>query len=110
MTISTHGGWNHSENDRLALSAIVDNPRKTYNFSYLLALPLPSWLKVNTDGATLSSLGVAGCGRVFKNCKGFVIGCYSFPLATQSFVHEAKLLAVISAVNLLGLAFGEGFG
>ncbi|KAK3198527.1 hypothetical protein Dsin_021942 [Dipteronia sinensis] len=62
-------------------------------------LPLtPGWIKVNTDGAVLSSPGVGGYGGVFRNCQTFVKGCFAVHLG-QVFAFEAELLAALMAIN-----------
>ncbi|KAK3183585.1 hypothetical protein Dsin_030871 [Dipteronia sinensis] len=60
--------------------------------------PAPSWIKVKTDGAALSSRGVGGCGGVFRNCRAFVKGCFAVPLG-QVFAFEAELLAASMTIN-----------
>ncbi|KAK3218537.1 hypothetical protein Dsin_012507 [Dipteronia sinensis] len=48
--------------------------------SVIWSPPAPGWIKVNTDGATLSSPGVGGCRGVFRNCRALVKGCFTVPL------------------------------
>ncbi|KAK3222115.1 hypothetical protein Dsin_009140 [Dipteronia sinensis] len=67
--------------------------------SVIWSPPAPGWMKVNTDGAALSSPGVGGCGGVFRNCRAFVKGCFAVPLG-QVFAFEAQLLAASMAINL----------
>ncbi|KAK3229515.1 hypothetical protein Dsin_001396 [Dipteronia sinensis] len=57
------------------------------------------WIKVNNDGAALSSPGDGGCGGVFRNCRAFVKGCFAVPLG-QVFAFEAELLTASTAINL----------
>ncbi|KAK3199002.1 hypothetical protein Dsin_022417 [Dipteronia sinensis] len=59
----------------------------------------PGWIKVNIDGAALSSLVVKGCRSVFHNCRAFVKCGFAVPLG-QVFAFEAELLAVSTAINL----------
>ncbi|KAK3225743.1 hypothetical protein Dsin_005605 [Dipteronia sinensis] len=66
--------------------------------SVIWSPPAPGWIKVNTDGAALSSPGVGGCGGVFRNCRAFVKGCFAVPLG-QVFAFEAELLAASMAIN-----------
>ncbi|KAK3220867.1 hypothetical protein Dsin_014837 [Dipteronia sinensis] len=66
--------------------------------SVIWSPPAPSWIKVNTDGAALSSLGVGGCRGVFRNCRAFMNGCFVVPLG-QVFAFEAEILATSMAVN-----------
>ncbi|KAK3212773.1 hypothetical protein Dsin_017479 [Dipteronia sinensis] len=56
------------------------------------------WIKVNTDGASLGSPGVGGCGGVFRTCRSFVNACFAVPLG-QVFAIEAELLAASLAIN-----------
>ncbi|KAK3219000.1 hypothetical protein Dsin_012970 [Dipteronia sinensis] len=58
----------------------------------------PGWIKVNTDGATIGSLGVGGCSGIFWNYKAFVKGCFAI-LLSQVFAFEAELLAASLAIN-----------
>ena len=56
------------------------------------------WIKVNTDGAALGSLGVGGCKGVFQTCRSFVKAYFTVPLG-QVFTFKAELLAVSFAIN-----------
>ncbi|KAK3197881.1 hypothetical protein Dsin_021296 [Dipteronia sinensis] len=67
--------------------------------SVIWSPPAPGWIKVNTNGAALSSPGVGGCGGVFRNCRAFVNGCFASPLG-QVFAFEAELLAASTTINL----------
>ncbi|KAK3229320.1 hypothetical protein Dsin_001201 [Dipteronia sinensis] len=60
--------------------------------------PAPGWIKVNSDGAALGSLGVGGCGGVFRTCKSIVKACFAVPLG-QVFDFEAELLTTSLAIN-----------
>ncbi|KAK3230190.1 hypothetical protein Dsin_002071 [Dipteronia sinensis] len=51
--------------------------------------PAPGWIKVNTDGAALSSPDIRGCMGVFRNCRAFVKGCFAVSLG-QVFTFEAR--------------------
>ncbi|KAK3183120.1 hypothetical protein Dsin_030406 [Dipteronia sinensis] len=66
--------------------------------SVIWSPPAPGWIKVNTDGAALSSPGVGGCEGVFHNCRAFVKGCFAVPLG-QVFVFEAELLPASMTIN-----------
>ncbi|KAK3193489.1 hypothetical protein Dsin_024799 [Dipteronia sinensis] len=66
--------------------------------SKIWSLPALDWIKLNTDGAALSSLGTGGCGGVFCNCRFFVNGCFAIPLG-QIFAFEAELLAASMYIN-----------
>ncbi|KAK0574979.1 hypothetical protein LWI29_031982 [Acer saccharum] len=48
--------------------------------SVIWSPPAPGWIKINTDGAALSSPGAGGCRGVFLNCRAFVKGCFDVPL------------------------------
>ncbi|KAK3212710.1 hypothetical protein Dsin_017416 [Dipteronia sinensis] len=69
------------------------------NRSVIWSPPAPGWIKVNTDGAALSSPGVGGCGGVFRNYRTFVKGCFTVPFG-QVFTFEVELLAASMAINL----------
>ncbi|KAK2642786.1 hypothetical protein Ddye_024549 [Dipteronia dyeriana] len=60
--------------------------------------PAPGWIKVNTYGVALGSLGVGGCGGVFRTCRSFVKACFAVPLG-QVFAFEAELLTASLAIN-----------
>ncbi|KAK3183818.1 hypothetical protein Dsin_031104 [Dipteronia sinensis] len=60
--------------------------------------PLPSCLKVNTDGAAFGSPGLAGCAGFFCTCRGFVKGYFAIPLGV-CFAFEVELAAVVHAVD-----------
>ena len=60
--------------------------------------PPPGWIKVNTNGAAFSCLGLAGSEGIFHNCKGFVHGCFAIPIAL-AFAFEVELVAAIQAIS-----------
>ncbi|KAK2663302.1 hypothetical protein Ddye_001876 [Dipteronia dyeriana] len=65
----------------------------------MIWLPLAlSWIKVNTDGVALSSLGVRGCEDVFRNCRSYMKGCFAIPLG-QVFAFEVELLVASMNIN-----------
>ena len=53
-------------------------------------------VEVNTDGVTLVALGPAGCKRIFHNSRGFVTGCFAYPL--QIFI--AYVLEIYGTIEL----------
>ncbi|KAK3229688.1 hypothetical protein Dsin_001569 [Dipteronia sinensis] len=67
--------------------------------SVIWSPPASGWIKVNTDGAALSSPGVGDCGGVFRNCRAFVKGCFAVPLGVV-FAFEVELFAGSMAINL----------
>ncbi|KAK3212669.1 hypothetical protein Dsin_017375 [Dipteronia sinensis] len=71
--------------------------------------PAPGWIKVNTDGAALSSPGVEGYGGVFRNFRAFVKGCFVIPLG-QMFTFKADFLRLLWPLSLLGSMYGVGYG
>ncbi|KAI9191000.1 hypothetical protein LWI28_001990 [Acer negundo] len=66
--------------------------------SVIWSPPAPGWIKVNTDGADMGSLGFGGCGGIFQNYRAFVKGCFAIPLG-QVFAFEAELLAASLAID-----------
>ena len=60
--------------------------------------PPPGWIKVNTDGAAFGCPGLAGSGSIFRNCRGFVHGCFAIPIGVD-FAFEAELVASIQAIS-----------
>ncbi|KAK3221847.1 hypothetical protein Dsin_008872 [Dipteronia sinensis] len=48
--------------------------------SVIWSHPALGWIKVNTYGTVLSSLGVGGCGGVFCNYRAFVNGYFTIPI------------------------------
>ena len=55
-------------------------------------------IKVNTDDAAFGCLGLAVFGGIFRNCRGFVHGCFVIPIGL-AFAFEAKLVATIQAIS-----------
>lgn len=56
------------------------------------------WIKINTDGVTNGTSGLAGCGSIFKTYRGFCNGCFSKPLGIMN-AYEAELLGFITALE-----------
>ena len=67
-------------------------------------LPLQGWTEVNIDGAARGASGQASCGGVFRNCRGFIKGCFSFYLRNK-YAFEAEIMSFIMA-----LEFAHKFG
>jgi len=60
--------------------------------------PSPSWVKINTDGATKGYLGLAACGSIFCGSMWEFIGALSMFLDVQT-VLAAKFYGVIYALE-----------
>ena len=60
--------------------------------------PPQGWTKVNIDGAAKGAPGKAGCGGIFRNCRGFIKGCFSFHLGIR-FAFEAEIMGFIMALE-----------
>ncbi|GMN54146.1 hypothetical protein TIFTF001_023284 [Ficus carica] len=58
--------------------------------------PISSWIKINTDGAANGSLGLAGCGGIFRTYMGFCNECFCKSLEIM-IAYEAELLGVTIA-------------
>ncbi|KAL5551533.1 hypothetical protein UlMin_001709 [Ulmus minor] len=56
--------------------------------------PPPGRIKVNTDGATHDSPGLASCSGVLRTCRGFIKGCFAIPIGV-CFAFEAEIAAAI---------------
>ena len=41
--------------------------------------PPADWVKVNTDGSYSYDTDKSGAGGVFRNTRGFSLGCFAFP-------------------------------
>ncbi|KAK9282908.1 hypothetical protein L1049_011133 [Liquidambar formosana] len=78
----------------LGVSAI---PKKAPIVSEVCWHP-PIWLKLNTDGLAKGNPGPTVAGGVFRNCRGFVKGIFSFNIGIQSAFY-AELLAVILGIE-----------
>ena len=61
--------------------------------------PPRNWIKVNIDGAAKGSPGHAGCGGIFRNCRGFSKGCFAKYLGIK-FAFEAEILGFITAIEI----------
>ena len=68
---------------------------------------LPGWLKVNTNGVTFGSHGLAGNEGVFGTSCGFIKGCFAI-LVGFYFLFYAELVVVIHAI--LGPLVGANCG
>ena len=78
---------------------IVGRPSRAPRIIEVLwKFPSPGWIKVNTDGAAFGSPGLAGSAGVFRNCRGFIRGCFALPIGI-AYAFEAELVAAIHAIN-----------
>ncbi|KAL0291602.1 UNVERIFIED_CONTAM: putative ribonuclease H protein [Sesamum calycinum] len=55
--------------------------------------PPPGWMKVNTDGCSRGQPGPSSCGGIFRNCRGFVHGCFALSLGS-GFAYQAEWVGV----------------
>ena len=60
--------------------SIIGIPNKAPKIICLMATPPSSWVKVNIDGSFSSNSGCSGTGGVFRNTRGFTLGCLAFPI------------------------------
>ena len=60
---------------------------------------------MNTDGSSKGQPGPSSCAGIFRNCRGFVQGCFSSVLV-MGFAFEAELVGVMMAVDI---AFSKGW-
>ena len=59
----------------------------------------PHWLKVNTDGSSLGSLGAAGAGGIFRTASGLPRGTFSFGIQS-GYAFMAELSVAIYAIEV----------
>lgn len=67
------GHMYNSQDDLICLHSLHlrGHPKKSPRIVELQwMLPPPGWVKCNTDGSALGTLGLAKCGGVFRNCRG----------------------------------------
>ena len=62
------------------------------------------WHKANFDGTTKGNPGPTGCGGIIRNCHGFGVAAFSYPLGTQM-NHYTEASVVLQAIKL-ALAIG----
>ena len=62
-------------------------------------LPPNSWIKVNIDGSARGTPGHAGCGGIFRTCRGFIKGSFSYYLGIN-FAFESELMGFILAIEI----------
>lgn len=60
--------------------------------------PHHQWVKLNTDGLSKGNSGVAAIGGIFRNFKGYVLGCYSQNIGHKS-SFDAEMQAFITGVE-----------
>ncbi|PON97562.1 Ribonuclease H-like domain containing protein [Trema orientale] len=61
--------------------------------------PSAGWLNVNMDESSLGQLGFSSCGGVFRNSRGFVLGCFASKLG-MGFSFEVELVGVVMAISI----------
>ncbi|KAL0277948.1 UNVERIFIED_CONTAM: putative ribonuclease H protein, partial [Sesamum radiatum] len=61
--------------------------------------PPPGWMKVNTDGCSRGQPGPSSCGGIFRNCRGFVHGCFALSLGS-GFAYQAEWVGVMTAIAI----------
>ncbi|XP_057775108.1 uncharacterized protein LOC130994090 [Salvia miltiorrhiza] len=61
--------------------------------------PVGPWMKVNTDGSALGAPGSIAAGRVYRDHRGWVRGCFHFKRGL-GFAFETELLAVIYVITI----------
>ena len=62
--------------------------------------PPPGWMKVNFDGATFSSKGLAGLGAIIRNDQVLVMAAYTHSIPLPTSVETVEVLAARSAICL----------
>ena len=60
--------------------------------------PSRGWIKCNIDSSALGSPDMAGCGGIFRTCRGFTKCCFSKGIGVH-FAFEAEMLAFITVIN-----------
>lgn len=60
--------------------------------------PEPGWIKISMDGSPNGSLGMAGCGGIFRTYRGFCKGCFVHPVCI-AFALEVEFMGTISAIE-----------
>lgn len=61
--------------------------------------PPPTWHKVNFDGAAQGQPGIAACGGIVRNYRGFVRGTFAAPLGIQTSMF-AEIMGFLWAVKI----------
>ena len=64
--------------------------------------PLLGWIKANVDRSSRGQPGPSSCGGLFRNSRGFVLGCFSCLLGT-CFSFESELVACMTAIECASL-------
>ena len=49
------------------------------------------WIKVNIDGVARGAPGHSGCGGIFRTCRGFIKGSFTWYLGIK-FAFEAEIM------------------
>ena len=78
---------------------IKGNPPKSPSIIQVTWNPPPTnWTKLNIDGAAKGAPGHAGCGGIFRTCRGFVEGCFAVYIGIK-FAFEAEIMGFILAIE-----------
>ena len=96
------GSMINSQTDLLRLRALglKGKPRKApVIHSIQWQPPPPGWMKVNTDGCSRGQPGPSSCGGIFRNCRGFVHGCFALSLGS-GFAYQAEWVGVMTAIAI----------
>ena len=78
----------------------IKPPRPSLTKEVIWAPPLSSWVKVNTDGASIPTRATAG--GIFRNSEGVCLGGFSQFLGDANTLH-AELIAVMNAIEVAAL-------
>jgi ribonuclease HI len=80
-------------------------PRAPSIKEIIWAPPLPSWIKINTDGAAIKNPSRAAVGGIFRNSDGACLGGFSQFIGPA----DALFAELTAAMNAIELAASKGF-
>ncbi|PON85141.1 Ribonuclease H-like domain containing protein [Trema orientale] len=98
---------NNSQHDLVILRrlSLPCRPKKAPRIISIHWFPLLSgWVKVIVDGSAQVQPGVISSGGVFRNSRGFVLGCFASKIGIR-FSFEAELLGAMIAIECASLRF-----